>query len=496
MTPRLTINYGVRWEPTVPSYDKYGRGNQFNWSLFQQGWHSGVFPTAPAGLVFNGDSARISTARRSRPPIGARFRRAWASCGIRTATANRPFAPRLPLIHDTTELFYPERWTTNSPYVSSLTLTSGQFSNPFASYVSPSGVTGDPFPGNIVFPVAGAYISIPPNVAPTYVMQWNLSYQRQVATDWLVTANYLGNASRHIWGSVDANYSVDVPVNGAAASTSNTNQRRLTYLANPTTGQYYGDIQTTADGSNGEYHALLVSVNHRMSHNVTFLVNYTWSHCVSDWDFAGELAGPVYQNPTAVNGERGNCGFDHRQNFNTSLVVTSPGLGGSFAKAITKNWQLAPIVSIFTGDPIQLADGKDISLSGQNLDRPENIAPSNVYAGGVSDAGNGFTWFNPAAFTCNGSPVPTTCTVFSGQFGDVGRDSLYGPGSINWDMAISRRFQFKERLNLDLRADFFNIMNHANWNNPGTSISSSATFGQITAFSTPREIQMALKIMF
>ncbi len=495
-TSRLTINYGVRWEPQEPAYDKYGRGNMFNWNLFEQGWHSSVYPQAPAGLVFYGDTAQDPYGKALTASHWATFSPrlglVWDPKGDGRQTIRAAFT----LMHDTTELFYPERWTTNAPYVSSLSLTSGQFSNPFASYVSPSGVTGDPFPGNIVFPVAGAYVSIPPNVAPTYVMQWNLSYQRQVATDWLVTANYLGNASRHIWGSVDANYSVDVPVNGAAASTSNTNQRRLTYLANPTTGQYYGDIQTTADGSNGEYHALLVSVNHRMSHNVTFLVNYTWSHCVSDWDFAGELAGPVYQNPTAVNGERGNCGFDHRQNFNTSLVVTSPGLGGSFAKAITKNWQLAPIVSIFTGDPIQLADGKDISLSGQNLDRPENIAPSNVYAGGVSDAGNGFTWFNPAAFTCNGSPVPTTCTVFSGQFGDVGRDSLYGPGSINWDMAISRRFQFKERLNLDLRADFFNIMNHANWNNPGTSISSSATFGQITAFSTPREIQMALKIMF
>ena len=263
----------------------------------------------------------------------------------------------------------------------------------------------------------------------------------------------------------------------------------------PHRAQYYGNVQTTADGANGEYHALLVSLQHRMSHNVTFLTNYTWSHCVSGWDFAGELAGPVYQDPTAVNGERGACGFDHRQVFNTSLTVMSPGVGGSFAKAITKNWQLSPIISLFTGNPIQLTDGKDISLSGQNLDRPENIAPSNVYAGGASNAGNGFTWFNPTSFACNGS-APAACTVFSGQFGDLGRDSVYGPGVINWDMAVTRRFQFKERLKLDFRADFFNIMNHANWNSPGTSISSSATFGQITGFGTPREIQMALKLLF
>ncbi|HEY9142161.1 MAG TPA: carboxypeptidase regulatory-like domain-containing protein [Bryobacteraceae bacterium] len=487
-TPRLTINYGVRWEPEVPAYDKYGRGNQFNLGLFEQGWHSSVYPQAPAGLVFSGDSAQ--------DPYGKAFTAShWATFSPRLGIVWDPkgdgkqtLRAAFTLMHDTAELFYPERWTTNSPYVSSLTLSSGQFSNPFGSYTS-NGVTGDPFPGNIVFPAAGTYISVPPDVKPTYVMQWNLSYQRQLAPDWLVTANYLGNASRHIWGSVDINYSIDVPVNGVAASTSNTAQRRLLYLMNPASnaGAAYGEIQVTDDGANAEYHALLVSVQHRLSHNVSFLSNYTFSHCISDWDFAGELAGVIYQNPTNRDGERGNCGFDHRQVFNTSLVVTSPGLGHSAAKMITKNWQLSPIVSLFTGNPIELSDGgKDISLSAQLLDRPENIAPNNVYAGGISNAGNGFTWFNPLSFAYQAA----------GTFGDTGRNSIYGPGAINWDMAVSRRFEVKERWKMDIRADFFNILNHANWGNPGTSIASSGTFGQITSFGTPRQIQMAVKLFF
>jgi hypothetical protein len=488
VTPRLTINYGVRWEPEVPAYDKYGRGNQFSLALFEQGWHSSVYPQAPAGLVFSGDSAQ--------DPYGKAFTAShWATFSPRLGIVWDPkgdgkqtLRAAFTLMHDTAELFYPERWTTNSPYVSSLTLSSGQFSNPFGSYVS-NGVTGDPFPGNVVFPAAGTYISVPPDVKPTYVMQWNLSYQRQLASDWLVTANYLGNASRHIWGSVDVNYSIDVPVGTAAASTSNTAQRRLLYLMNPASnaGAAYGEIQVTDDGANAEYHALLVSVQHRLSHNVTFLSNYTFSHCISDWDFAGELAGVIYQNPTNRDGERGNCGFDHRQVFNTSLVVTSPGLGHSAAKLITKNWQLSPIVSLFTGNPIELSDGgKDISLSAQLLDRPENIVPNNVYAGGISNAGNGYTWFNPLSFAVQAA----------GTFGDTGRNTLYGPGAINWDMAVSRRFEVKERWKMDIRADFFNIMNHANWGNPGTSIASSGTFGQITSFGTPREIQMAVKVLF
>src|ERR1017187_6989945 len=249
-TSHLSINLGVRWEPSVPAYDKYGRGNQFSYPLFLQNWHSSVFPGTPAGLIFTGDSEN----KYGKALTGAH----WATFSPRLGVVWDPngngkqtISASFSLIHDTTELFYPERWTTNAPYVSSLSLTSGQFSNPFATYVL-NGKTGDPFPGAAVFPTQGAYISVPPNMKVTYMMQWNLSYQRQLAKDWMVTANYLGNVSRHIWGSTDVNYSIYTNT-GSAATTSNSNQRRITYLLNPTLGQYYGDIQQTDDGANAEY---------------------------------------------------------------------------------------------------------------------------------------------------------------------------------------------------------------------------------------------------
>jgi hypothetical protein len=304
----------------------------------------------------------------------------------------------------------------------------------------------------------------------------------------VVKANYMGNAGRHIWGSTDVNQAIGTI---AGASTSNTNNRRPTYLANPTTGQYYGEIQQTDDGANSEYHGLNLSVERHFSGHYTILSNYGWSHCVSSWDFAGELAGTVYQNSlNRETGERGNCGYDHRQVFNTTLVATSPGLGSGAAKRITKDWQVAPVLSLNTGHPIQLTDGKDISLSGQNLDRPYVLAPDQVHTPPQSDPSY---WFNPAAFTCAGSNA--ACTTFSGQFGNLGRNSVYGPGQINFDMALTRRFAVSERWKLDLRADFFNIMNHGNWNGPTTSLS-SATFGEVTTFSSPRLIQMALKLYF
>jgi len=389
-------------------------------------------------------------------------------------------------MHDTTELFYPERWTTNAPYVSSLTLASGQFSNPFASYVSATGAIGDPFPGAAVFPNQGTYISVPPNMRVTYMMQWNLSYQRQLGRDWLVTANYLGNASRHIWGSIDVNYAVPI----AGATTSNTNNRRITYLVNPTTGQAYSDIQQTDDGANSEYHGLLVRVDHRFAHHFTMGTTYSWSHCVSSWDFAGELAGTVYQNPTnRATGERGNCGFDHRQVFNTTLVALSPGFGNGAVMRITKDWQVSPLASMFTGNPIQITDGKDISLSGQSLDRPDVILPTQVYPGQKTP----LEYFNPAAFQCAGSNA--ACTVSTGLFGNLGRNAVYGPSQVSWDIALSRRFPIRERWKFEFRADFFNLLNHGNWNSPTTSVT-SGTFGQVTSFGSPRLIQMAVKLFF
>jgi hypothetical protein len=95
-------------------------------------------------------------------------------------------------------------------------------------------------------------------------------------------------------------------------------------------------------------------------------------------------------------------------------------------------------------------------------------------------------WFNPAAITIQPA----------GTFGNLGRDAIYGPGTWNIDMALSRRFDIKERLKLEFRADFFNIMNHGNWSGVGSSTASPATFGTITSFTAPRYIQFALKLYF
>jgi hypothetical protein len=164
------------------------------------------------------------------------------------------------------------------------------------------------------------------------------------------------------------------------------------------------------------------------------------------------------------------------------MVVTSPAIGNSFERALTGNWQLSPIFTAYSGQPITLTDGgKDISLSGQLQDRPNDVLPTQVYPSTLSVK----EFFNPAAFA----------TQPSGTFGNLGRFAVVGPGFWNLDMALVRTFRLTERFNLEARGESFNIFNHGNWNNPTTSIASS-TFGQVLTFSPPRIMQVALKLTF
>jgi len=489
----LTVNMGVRWEPDSPAYDKQCRGNQFNLADFIAGVHSTEYPAAPAGLLFGNDAGNTNGCAFSNKHMldsSPRLGMVWDPTGKGTQTIRAAFG----LMHDNTELFYPERWTTNPPYASQVNgstalLNTAPFSNPWNGYVSGTGVPGDPFPGAAIFPSSGAYVSIPPNVHATYMMQWNLSYQKQIAKNWLATATYIGNKTNHILGENDINSPVLLP----GATVANEQARRPLTLINAAQGAYYSTIIQTDDGATSSYNGLLLKADHRFSSHVSMLTNYTWSHCISTWDFGGELAAEDYQNPLNRDAEKADCNFDRRHTFNTSMVIVSGGFSTGIISQITKDWQIAPLISLYTGQPLNVTTGSDVSLTGEALDRPNVVSgvPLNVGAG-LND------WFNTAAFAggcTTAAYVGNASCVPLGQFGDASRDILHGPGTIQWDMSLTRRFQFSERYKLEFRSDFFNIMNHANWGNPATGLTSS-TFGQITSFGSPRLIQLNMKLFF
>jgi hypothetical protein len=490
----LTINIGVRWEPYLPPDDKQCRGNQFQLPGFLANQHSTQYPNAPAGLFFGHDSQNANGCSFSNShwlDSSPRLGLVWDPTGSGKQTVRAAFA----LMHDSNELFYPERWTTNPPYASSVLLgqntgatgaagITGPFSNPWLGVPG-----GDPFPSAGTFPASSTFVTIPPSVKAMYMMQWNVSYSRQIGANWLATATYLGNRTNHILGANDIN----MPQPSPTATTGNEPARRLFNELNPAQGAFYSAVVQTDDGATANYNALLMKVEHRFASHYTWLTNYTWSHCISTWDFGAELSSNDYNNPNNRNAEKGDCNFDRRHIFNTSLVASSAGIGKGFVRGLTKDWQIAPVISLYSGQPLNILDGTDVSLTGNSAtDRPNVVA-------GVSSLPHTITqWFNPAAFAGNcslaawaGNP---SCQV-AGTFGNAGRDVIHGPGTIQWDMNITRKFSFSERFKTELRGDFFNIMNHANWNNPSTALNST-TFGQVTSFGSPRLIQLAAKVVF
>ena len=117
-------------------------------------------------------------------------------------------------------------------------------------------------------------------------------------------------------------------------------------------------LSTTDDGGNSNYNGPLLSVQHRFNQHFTVLGNYTWSHCISDDDFGGDISGPCYQIPTNRDADRGNCGYDYRRLMNVSMIAESPFKGRDWTGRLLGNWQLSPSLHVQSGGPLNILSGK------------------------------------------------------------------------------------------------------------------------------------------
>jgi hypothetical protein len=490
LSKRLNIQLGVRWEPYLAAHEKFDRMQHFDEAAFIAGDTSSQYLNAPPGLFFPGDPGAPSGYTFNRPWIfEPRIGLAWDPFGDGKQTIRAGFGS----FTDLMPTAYQEDQTGDAPWADELSLPSpaGGLSNPYAGYPG-----GNPFPQpspptkNQAFPPEAFYYTYPLHAHPTSVYQWNLSVERQLANNWLVSATYIGNKSTHIWTGEDIDPAVYIPgtCSGAPCSTtSNTNQRRTLYLINPVAGTLYSDIYQADDGANSEYNGILVKGEHRFSNRYSLIVNYTYSHCISEADFEGDLGGPLTQEPYNRNAERGNCGFDLHHIFNLTFVVQSPHFANVWTNRFLGNWQLAPIFSVHSGIWFSVFTGLDNSLTGIGLDRP-NVA-GNPYTRNYGTQ----QWLNPAAFTAN--PL--------GTFGDLGSDSMVGPPYFDIDAAVSRHFNIKEKQQIELRFEFFNITNHVNFNvSPnfnGNGLDNNLqdpTFGEIFGDIQPRILQFAVKYTF
>ena len=487
ISQRVSLNFGLRWEPMIFPADYFGRGSTFRMDDLAGNRQSTVYVNAPAGMFYYGDpGVRKSFTDNKITNFSPRLGLVWS----RRPDGKETIRVGAAMLYDAPMLYFPQRIMSNPPFVNEIDLlpaNTGPFNDPWSKYPG-----GNPFPGvtpppkNAVFPTSAFYAIIPDNLKTPYTTNWNVTYQRQVAGNWLASASYIGSKTSHLWISFDYNSPINIP--GATAA--NEQNRRRMSLINPSAGAYIGQMAYADDGANATYNGMLLSLQHRFSAGFTALMNYTWSHCISDGDFSGDLRNAIYQNQFDRRGDRGDCNFDVRQMFNASFVFKSPVTGKGIAGKLLANWQLAPLVRKATNIPLNIASGKDNSLTGEGTDRPNYNPGVPVYN---ENWGANLQYLNPAAFTAN----PT------GTFGNVGRNTARYPGIFNFDLSLTRTFALKERLNLEARAEGFNIVNHANFTAftnyayGGLAGSISATnFGQLTTAADPRILQFALKLHF
>jgi hypothetical protein len=328
------------------------------------------------------------------------------------------------------------------------------------------------------------------NRKDSYVTQWGASLEQEMPFNFAFNMAYVGSKGTHLL--------------------------QLSYIniIDPLTGQRpnpaFSQVAWRGNIGNSSYNALALSLKRNFARGLLVSGNYTWSHSIDDGsNGSGDGDSLPAQNVScwprgaAQCGEKASSAFDARNVFNANIIYELPfGAGqsylsqNSFERAVFSHWQISSIFIARSGFPVNLTTSGTGPDGNANNQRP-NLVPGQPFylAGGT---------FNPAAFCTPGTKDPLypggTCPA---GFGDVSRNFLRGPGFWQSDWALSRRFPVTEQVQLQFRAEVFNIANRGQYANPNGLISAT-DFGRIylplnttpIGTGTPRQFQFLLKLDF
>jgi len=493
--PRLTATYGVRWEPYFPVVNLDTAVFHFDADALAKGVGSTRFSTTPPGMKFIGDPGFPGKSGMNNKwwNFSPRLGLGWDVNGDGRTSVRASMGS----FYDFPATIYMQGFGNGSPFTVRFIRPGVNFDNPWANERG-----GDPLPiqagknvghDNAIWPDYALVLTADYDTPNMQVYQWNLGVQRQISTDWLVSATYLGNETAHMWTSQYINPAVFMGTSPCTlagvqysncSTTANTNQRRVLSLANPSTGRYYGAIQKVDAGGTASYNGLLLSVQRRAK-GVTLGGNYTWSHCIGDpggLERASSGGTEAYSDPNNRRFDRGNCTLaatDRRQVLNLSAVATTPQFSNAAMRTVASSWTFSPIVRILSGSFLTVVSGQDRALTSSGNQRADQVLGNPFGTKTVSN------YINPAAFA-----LPALGTLGRSPMGNI-----RGPGNWQFDIAMSRLFKVRERQSVEVRAEAFNVTNSFRMNNPIVAFNSSV-FGQVTSAYDPRIMQFALKYVF
>jgi hypothetical protein len=452
--PNLTLSYGLRYEYYQPLHETRNKNVVFN------------MLTGDIMPKYSGDWYQSSTAN-----FGPRLGLSWSPQHFNNKTVFRVGAGYFYGPGQTEDQLQPEA---NDRI--GRTITSG----PLLTY--PLDVSAVYAGYNVNDPNLGyqprAYA--PGYTIPEKVLEYTASVQQTLPGDAVLTVAYVGSQGRNLFLRSVTNLITGVttnPTSGAAIV-----QRQF--------GNRFAEIDYKTSGGTSHYNGLQTTLNRRFATGFSLSGQYTWAHDIGT--SAGSNEANTAQNPYNFGMELGNNNFDIRHSANFAALYDLPvGRGKRFGKDMSRpadllvgGWQLGGVLNARSGVPVDvLIVRPDVvyrdNRNGQIYSSPvvdtngtvytsaiintpgggssRNVRRPDVVAGVNPFMNQGLQLLNPAAFSMSAA----------GSFGDFGRNALHGPNLAQLDLTLSKHFQVTERSNIEFRAEIYNLLNHANFANPG-----------------------------
>lgn len=504
VTPKFNLVYGLGWQIDTPLTDLWNGGLAVN--VFSPGQQSTVFPTAPTGLVFPGDNGL--------PPSIYK-------------THYGHFAPRLGIIYHPTQtlsiqagygIYYDnseEELTLQNLIAPPFALIdsgigdiggSPAFANP---WVDVTGSNSIPNKYPFIAPTRGANIastctsggglcwpffepfslnSVDPKFTQQYVENANLAVEKQLPWSTLFTASYVGSFGHHLEGTIEMNPlspSICLATPGCHA----TNEATITNTGTVADSTIFASAGQIGTFLNSNYNSMQLSLHKPFSNDLQLQLSYTWAHALDQ--------GSSYENGNVLPGDLaytyGDSAYDARHHLSLAYIYDLPKLGNAFwaAREVLNGWRLSGFTTMETGFPVSVSNRSARSLRCDPVfsffgcvERPDLVLPVKTISQ-IRISPN-HEVFNPKDFAQNAL----------GTIGTTGRNFFHGPGLNNWDIALSRFFKLAEDKQLEIRGEFFNAFNHAQFANPSGTFG-TGNFGRVTnTTGNPRLIQLAAKISF